>query len=114
MDGTFVAVGYSNRGTIFTSQDGLRWTTDCQGLRIRSMERYGKDSFVGCRFEGTMITSHDGKKWGKRASEYTSNLYAVAFGNETLLPWAMRWPLTSRDSVTWHKTLGVRNGSKNI
>ena len=100
-NGTFVAVG--ERGSIFTSPDGVSWTRRTSGTNQSLYGvTYGNGTFVAVGESGTVLTSSNGVSWTWRTSEAPSHLVDVTYGYSTFVAvGSVGTILTSPDGVSW-------------
>lgn len=79
-NGVFVAVG--NAGLIFTSPDGITWTSRTSPLGSGLDVAFGDGLFVMVGETGQMATSTDGVTWTSRTSGFgTTKIYGVGYGS---------------------------------
>jgi len=77
----FVAVGQS--GIIYTSSDGITWTSRTSGTSEHIWGiASGNGIFVAVGYSGTILTSPDGTTWTSRTSGTTNNLEDISGPNE--------------------------------
>src|SRR5690606_14921584 len=82
--GQFVAVG--NSGAVYTSPDGVTWTSRVSGVNT---PLYGVawtgSMFVAVTTQGKVITSSDGIEWSARTTASGATLYAIARAGSQLV-----------------------------
>jgi len=100
-NGIFVTVG--GDGTIFTSSDGVTWTSRTSGSSSSlSGVTYGNGKFVTVGQTGIILTSPDGITWTSQTSGITSWLGSVTYGNGTFIAVGEAGTIfTSSNGVTW-------------
>jgi hypothetical protein len=78
---TFVAVGGTfDNGVVFTSPDGVTWTSQYPGLiDALSGATKGDGLFVAVGDAGTIVTSPDGVNWASQNSGTTTDLNSVVW-----------------------------------
>src|SRR6185369_15294383 len=77
---TLVTVG--DNGAIYSSADGLSWSSRGNITDWLRSVAYGLNQFVAVGEDGTIATSSDGSKWSRQTSGTTAHLNKVAFIND--------------------------------
>ena len=79
---TFVSADYSTANTIYTSTNGITWTTVNPGISYRFYgAAFGNGTFVVVGESGKIVTSSDnGATWTSRTSGTSSSLRGVKYG----------------------------------
>ena len=78
----YVAVG--NTGTMYTSPDGITWTSRTSGFGAQHIYdvAYGNGLWVAVGSNGVLTTSTDGVTWTARTANMSTNIiYAVTYAN---------------------------------
>lgn len=97
----FVSVGLA--GTVYTSTDGITWTSRTSGTAssIRSIV-YGPSLFVYAGGGGALATSTDAITWTARTSGTTSSINVITYGGGIYVYGGTGGVLaTSTDAITW-------------
>jgi hypothetical protein len=82
--GVYVTVGAG--GTLFTSSDGVSWTTVNSGVTADLFGvAYGQGRYIAVGRGGAMLVSLDSATWTTQASGTTSDLNAVVAGSSGLV-----------------------------
>lgn len=106
--GLFIAVGDSGvgrspSGKIFTSPDGIKWTSTytLNGIRLIGA-CYGNDQYVAVGHQGTILTSPDAVSWTLQNSGTAGNLQTVIYGKDQYVAAGFgNSVLTSPDGIKW-------------
>jgi hypothetical protein len=113
-NGQFISVGYTLSGGvtpfsyIYTSQDGINWTsrTPSEAMRFRDIS-YGNGLYVTVASEGTnrIMTSSNGIAWTSRTTSINPEFSGVAYGNGIWVAVTTNssggTTFTSYDGITW-------------
>jgi hypothetical protein len=114
-NGLFVSAG--NGGTIYTSTDGITWTSRTSGTAsvIRSID-YGGGLYLYGGTGGVVGSSTDAITWTVRTSGTASNIQSVAYGGGIYLYTGTGGVLsTSTDTITWNaRTSGTTSTNNTI
>jgi hypothetical protein len=109
-----LAVIVGEADTIWTSPDGISWTTRTSGISetLLTVSYNGKDLWVAVGTSGTIITSPDSVTWTARTSGTANDINSVAFDGKNL--WVAAGVngtiLTSSDGIAWTtQTSGTAN-----
>lgn len=97
----FTSIGQA--GSIYTSTDGITWTSRTSGTAssLRTIT-YGGGIFVYGGFGGVLATSTDGVTWTARTSGTTSTIFTVVYENSLYVYGTGSGGLaTSTDAITW-------------
>lgn len=106
-----VGFGYGSGliwGEIFTSSNGITWTSRspvacCDDWELLEGGSYGNGTFVSVGNEGTILSSSDnGTTWTSRTSGTANDLLGVGYGNGSFVAVGVNaTTLTSPDGITW-------------
>jgi hypothetical protein len=100
----FVAVG--NIDTVFTSPDGVTWTTHYIAEARSLYSVIWKDSLLmAVGDSGRILTSPDGITWTRQTSPTTNTLYSVIWADIQYVAVGAGAILTSPDGVSWTQTV---------
>ena len=77
---TYVAVGGSGSGSIWTSTDAQRWDRLGQATPLQSVA-YGNGVHVAAGDDGTAITSYDGAHWTQSEQIFAARIRGLGFGS---------------------------------
>ena len=96
-------VGVKSDGTIYTSPDGVTWTTRTSGSVNNLLSViWSGTQFVVVGSNGTILTSPDGVTWTTQTSGTLNNLTSVIWsGTQFVVVGVSGTILTSPDGVTW-------------
>jgi len=99
--GNSIFVAVLSTSQIYTSTDGVAWTTSQPLTNSLYNVAFGAGQFVIVGQEGVILTSGNGIDWTARNCGTSSNLYGVQFGNQTFLA-------TDGSPNVWRCDLGIR------
>jgi hypothetical protein len=100
-NGVFVSVG--NAGSIYTTLDGLTYTSRTSGTAstLRAVT-YGNGIYVAGGNGGVVLNSLDGITWTIRTSTTTSSIFSLTYGGGIFVLSTLGGGLaTSTDGTTW-------------
>jgi hypothetical protein len=99
----FVTVNIVQNDTIFTSTDGLTWTSSGQYGAFQAKIIWADNQFVVEGLGGSLLTSPDGLTWTIRGTiGIEENTNALAWGNEKFVITTSTANYTSLDGITWN------------
>ena len=103
--GVFIAA--DDRGDVFTSPEGLSWTTTGSvGTNVLSRIAYGSGRFVAFSTSGNLLSSENGSVWTVRASA-TNVFQDIIFANALFVIVGTDRTMTSADGINWSANLGA-------
>lgn len=96
-----------DRGDVFTSPDGLTWTTTGSvGTNVLSRIAYGSGRFVAYSTSGNVLSSENGSAWTVRAS--APNVFQdIIFANGLFVIVGTDRTMTSADGINWSANIGA-------
>lgn len=110
-NGTNLYVAYGGSGELYTSPDGITWTSRTSGFGTQSIYQvaYGNGLWVAVGTNGVITTSTDGVTWTARTSNMSTNaMYDVIYANSIWVAVGNGGGATntggitySTDGVTW-------------
>ena len=103
--GVFIAA--DDRGDVFTSPDGLTWTTTGSvSTNVLSRIAYGSGRFVAFSTSGNLLSSENGSVWTVRASA-TNVFQDIIFANGLFVIVGTDRTMTSADGINWSANMGA-------
>lgn len=111
-NGLFVAVGGGANGRIFTSPNGITWTSRlAYAADSLNAITYANGIFVAVGQTGTIFTSTDGLTWTSRTLGTTGSFRTIAYGNGIFMAGTGTTIFTSPDGITWTARTSTNHNS---